>query len=57
MKRSKTSCLLDIKTLPGTMTDGYNAWWRVGVAQVSTHPEVEAAAEAIRKEVEKAKKF
>ncbi|PKM84459.1 MAG: 3D-(3,5/4)-trihydroxycyclohexane-1,2-dione acylhydrolase (decyclizing) [Firmicutes bacterium HGW-Firmicutes-11] len=57
MKRSKTSCLLDIKTLPGTMTDGYNAWWRVGVAQISPHPEVEAAAEAIRNEVEKAKKF
>lgn len=57
MKRSKTSALLDIKTLPGTMTDGYNAWWRVGVAQVSAHPTVEAAAKEMAKEVEKARKF
>lgn len=57
MKRAKTSALLDIKTLPGTMTDGYNAWWRVGVAQVSAHPSVEAAAKEMAKEVEKARKF
>ena len=57
MKKSKTSCLLDIKTLPGTMTDGYNAWWRVGTAEVSARSSVEEAAREIKKHVEKAKKY
>ncbi len=57
MKESKVSSLLDVKTLPGTMTDGYNAWWRVGTAQVSARPSVVEAAEEMRKQVEKARKF
>jgi 3D-(3,5/4)-trihydroxycyclohexane-1,2-dione acylhydrolase (decyclizing) len=27
--------LIDIKVLPKTMTDGYDSWWNVGVAEVS----------------------
>lgn len=57
MKQSEKSTLIDIKTVPGTMTDGYDAWWRVGVAQISNHKEVEAAAEDVRKHVEEARKF
>ena len=57
MKKSEKSTLIDIKTVPGTMTDGYDAWWRVGVAQLSKHKEVEAAAEDVRKHVEMARKF
>lgn len=57
MKKAKTSCLLDIKTLPGTMTDGYEAWWRVGTAQVSARPAVEEAAKEIQRQVDKARKF
>lgn len=56
-KESKVSCIIDIKTLPGTMTDGYNAWWRVGTAQMSAHPSVEAAAKDIKAHVEKARKY
>lgn len=56
-KESKVSCIIDIKTLPGTMTDGYNAWWRVGTAQISAHPDVEAAAKDIKEHVEKARKY
>ncbi len=56
-KESKVSCIVDIKTLPGTMTDGYNAWWRVGTAQISAHPAVEAAAKDIKAHVEKARKY
>ena len=47
LKKSKVLNLIDVKVLPGTMTDGYEAWWRVGTAQVSSHPEVEKAAEKI----------
>lgn len=42
-KQQTTSTLLDIKVLPKTMTDGYGAWWNVGVAQVSDQPEVKQA--------------
>lgn len=56
-KKASTSCLFDIKTLPGTMTDGYDAWWRVGVAQMSAHPTVEAAAVEMKKQVDKARTF
>jgi 3D-(3,5/4)-trihydroxycyclohexane-1,2-dione acylhydrolase (decyclizing) len=57
MRKSKMSSVIDIKTLPGTMTDGYHAWWRVGTAQKSAHPSVEAAAEDIRAHVEEARKY
>jgi 3D-(3,5/4)-trihydroxycyclohexane-1,2-dione acylhydrolase (decyclizing) len=39
------------------MTDGYEAWWRVGVAQISKHKAVEEAAEDVRRHVEEARKF
>lgn len=42
-------CLFDIKVVPKTMTQGYESWWRVGVAEVSKS---EAVLEA-RKELEK----
>ena len=57
MRQNPVSSLLDIKTLPGTMTDGYEAWWRVGTAAVSARPAVEAAAREVRKQVEKARKY
>lgn len=44
---SKKSTLIDVKVLPGTMTEGYETWWRVGTAQVSCHPEVVQAAQKI----------
>jgi 3D-(3,5/4)-trihydroxycyclohexane-1,2-dione acylhydrolase (decyclizing) len=49
--------VIDVKVSPKTMTKGYESWWRVGTAQVSTNPEVEAAAGAMAAEVEKARKF
>ena len=57
MQASDKSTLIDIKTVPGTMTDGYDAWWRVGVAQQSRHKAVEEAAADVAKHVEQARKF
>ena len=57
LKKSEVSSIVDIKTLPGTMTDGYNAWWRVGTAQVSAHPSVEAAAKDIQEHVAKSRMY
>ena len=57
MREAKGSSLIDIKTVPGTMTDGYDAWWRVGVAQISKHEKVMDAAEDVKKHVQQARKF
>lgn len=48
-KKQTVSTLIDIKVLPKTMTDGYNGWWNVGVAEVSEKESVREAA-AARKE-------
>ncbi len=37
-RRSKVSTLIDIKALPKTMTDGYDSWWNVGAAEVTSKP-------------------
>lgn len=41
--KQTVSCLIDLKVLPKTMTDGYNSFWNVGVATSSVKPEVMAA--------------
>ena len=45
--------LYDIKVLPGSMTPGFDSWWRVGVAQVSSQEKVQAACRAMQEQVEK----
>ncbi len=39
-KKQSISTLIDIKVLPKTMTDGYGAWWHVGIASSSKRDEV-----------------
>ena len=34
-KKQTVACLFDLKVIPKTMTDGYESWWNVGMAQVS----------------------
>ena len=49
--------LYDIKVLPGSMTPGYENWWRVGVAEVSTQPRVQAAYEDLMAHVKETREF
>ncbi|PHB08707.1 3D-(3,5/4)-trihydroxycyclohexane-1,2-dione acylhydrolase (decyclizing) [Bacillus wiedmannii] len=42
-KKQTVSTLIDIKVLPKTMTNGYESWWHVGVAEVSKNQNVQAA--------------
>ena len=42
-KKQTRSTLIDIKTLPKTMTNGYEAWWNVGVAEVSNKESIKNA--------------
>lgn len=49
--------LYDIKVVPGTMTPGFESWWRVGVAEVSTQPRVQAAYAALMDHVKDTREF
>lgn len=49
--------LYDIKVLPGSMTPGYESWWRVGVAEVSTQPRVQAAYEDMKAHLQDLREF
>ncbi len=56
-KKQEVSTLLDIKVLPKTMTDGYGAWWHVGVAGTSPKEPVQKAWEAKEENLKKARKY
>lgn len=56
-KRQEVSTLIEMKVLPKTMTDGYECWWNVGVAEVSDREGVRKAYEARRKMLETAKQY
>lgn len=46
-KKESIACLFDLKVLPKTMTDGYESWWNVGIAQVSEKDSVRKACEDV----------
>lgn len=55
-KHREEACLFDLKIIPKTMTDGYKAWWDVGMAEVSEKESVRKAHEELigfRKEARK----
>ena len=47
-KKQDVACLFDLKGIPKTMTDGYEAWWNVGQAQVSEKESVRDAWEEVK---------
>lgn len=49
--------LYDIKVLPGSMTPGFDSWWRVGVAEVSEQPRVEKAFRDMKEHIDNTRKF
>ncbi|MCY8930418.1 3D-(3,5/4)-trihydroxycyclohexane-1,2-dione acylhydrolase (decyclizing) [Bacillus subtilis] len=56
-KKQDVSTLIEMKVLPKTMTDGYDSWWHVGVAEVSEQETVQKAYEAKEKKLESAKQY
>lgn len=56
-KKQTVSTLIDIKVLPKTMTNGYDSWWHVGVAEVSNNPSVQAAYESKVSNLQKARSY
>ncbi len=56
-KKQTVSTLIDIKVLPKSMTDGYGAWWHVGIASTSSKEAVTTAFENKEENLKKARKF
>lgn len=47
-KKQDIACLFDLKVIPKTMTDGYESWWNVGLADTSEKESVRAAWEGVK---------
>lgn len=56
-KKQTVSTLIDIKVLPKSMTDGYGAWWHVGIASTSAKESVNTAFQNKEENLSKARKF
>lgn len=56
-KKQMVSTLLDIKVLPKTMTNGYESFWRVGNAEISTKEEIVKATKDMKEKLKVARKF
>ncbi len=46
-KSQTTACLFDLKVIPKTMTDGYGAWWNIGIATTSEKESVREACKDV----------
>ncbi|MGR3779124.1 3D-(3,5/4)-trihydroxycyclohexane-1,2-dione acylhydrolase (decyclizing) [Bacillus paramycoides] len=57
VKKQTVSTLIDIKVLPKTMTNGYESWWHVGVAEVSNSQSVQASYESKVSNLQKARSY
>lgn len=56
-QKQTVSTLIDIKVLPKTMTDGYDAWWHVGVPSVSSNEKVNKSFEKKEENRLKARRY
>ena len=45
-KQQDNCVLIDVKVIPKTMTDGYESWWNVGLAEVSEKASVQECWES-----------
>lgn len=56
-KKQTVSTLIDIKVLPKTMTNGYDSWWNVGIAEVTENKKVQEAYEDRMENLQKARQY
>ncbi len=56
-KKQTVPTLFDIKVAHKSMTDGYDSWWRVGVAEVSESEKVHECYEDMKANIEKARLY
>ncbi|MDQ0243547.1 3D-(3,5/4)-trihydroxycyclohexane-1,2-dione acylhydrolase (decyclizing) [Bacillus fengqiuensis] len=56
-KKQNVSTLIDIKVLPKTMTNGYDSWWHVGVAEVASSEKIQSAYQDKESNLQKARRY
>ncbi len=56
-KKQNIACLFDLKVIPKTMTDGYEAWWNVGIATTSQKESVNKACDGVMEGRQEARKY
>ncbi|MCP3966075.1 MAG: 3D-(3,5/4)-trihydroxycyclohexane-1,2-dione acylhydrolase (decyclizing) [Lentisphaerae bacterium] len=56
-KLETVSTLIEIKAEPGTMSDGYESWWRVGVAETSNREDICQASAEMQKAISETRKY
>jgi len=56
-KKQNVSTLIDLKVLPKTMTDGYDCWWNIGIAETSSKPGVLEAYDRVAEGRAKARSY
>ena len=56
-KKSDVSTLIEIMVLPGTMTGGYENFWRVGTASVAEKESVREAYKKLHEVVKNLRKY
>ncbi len=56
-KKQEIACLFDLKVIPKTMTDGYESWWNVGLANVSEKESVREAWKGVKEGREAARVY
>lgn len=56
-KKQRIPCVFHIKVAPGSMTKGYNSWWRVGVAQTSESEEISERYDEMKKNINEAREY
>lgn len=56
-RKETKSTLIEIKTLPKTMTDGYESFWNVGVSEYSDKPSIQEAFSNKEKVMKTAKHY
>ena len=56
-KKQTVSTLIDIKVAHGSMSGGYESWWRVGVAEVSESERVHACYEDMQENIKLAREY
>lgn len=56
-KKQDVACLFDLKVIPKTMTDGYESWWNVGLADTSVKESVREAWKGVKAGREEARDY
>ncbi len=56
-KKQEIACLFDLKVIPKTMTDGYESWWDVGLADTSTNEAVREAWKEVKEGRDEARDY